>query len=741
VWDQVHLTSFAFYQTLRPKSTMQFNGRMMLLVAALFCSSVAASGGDAAAPSAVRKVVTLLEDMKSQVQKDAADDTAAYDKYACWCETNKKVKNEAVDDANKKITELEAVVEESAASQGQLKSEIEGLEADIAADKESLEEATAIRAKENEAFVAASDEMSEAIAALTEAVEVLSKVNLLQKKGHGVSSPKLRLQLLQVKDTLKNIHSKNGMFRNVMQKDFFDVMSVLGGSASGSFLGHGPVLAQQPKPKSEEELGKEAKPNDLTGLASGAKSYNSRSGEIYGLLKEMLEEFERDLAEAKATEAAALKMFNDLKASKLAEIAAAEAQIKAKSAELAAAIQAEAQAKEDIESTTKALTADEQFLLTLAENCKTADEEYASRVKARDEEITALTETITILTGDEARALFGKTLSFLQINKKAAVDSAARSRMMASAAKRLMRTARKSHNWLLASLVVRMKLDPFTKVKAMMDKMSADLKAEQQAEYEKNEYCLKVIDETEDSIKVATNEKKDLTTLKVKLEGDISMYTSEIATLEKQVADDEVALKVAGEERKAANMVYQQSVSDQRATIHVLTMAYDRLKVFYTASMVQVATPPPMGTGAYEKSGHGGSVLQMVADIIQDAKDDEIILVGDEQQSQKDYAKFAADTTASIEADKESILEKTKLLEKSEGLKAETEGSLLTNGEELSELESTLSAHHADCDWLMKYFDVRQTARTEEIEAIAEAKAILSGASFGEALEAGASAS
>jgi len=721
---------------------MQTMNKMMRFAVVVLCCSAALVAG-AAEPSAVRKVVTLLEDMKSQVTKDAKDDTVAYDKYACWCETNKGEKNEAVESAQNKIAELEALVEQSSATQAQLKSEIESLESDIASDKDSLEKATAIRAKENDAFTATSEEMNEAITALTEAVDVLSKVNLLQKKGHGASSPKLRLLLLQARDTLKGIHAKGGMFRSVMQKDLWDVMSTLGAGASSTFLSRGSALAQedQPKPKTAMEAGVEAKPNTLTGNTAGSKSYNSRSGEIYGLLKEMLGEFKRDLAEAEKTEADALKMFNDLKASKLAEIAAAEAAVDSKSAKLAAAVATEAQAKEDIESTTNSLTADEKFLLTLEENCKTADEEYAKRVKARDEEIVALSETLKILMGDEARALFGKTLSFLQINGQVVADSA-KSKMINSAMQRVMRTARKHGNWMLASLAVRMRLDSFTKVKAMMDKMLADLKKEQAAEYEKNEYCLSAIDKTEDSIKVATSEKEDLTALKVKLEGDMSMLDSEITTLKKEVSDMEISLKQAGEERKAENLVYQQSVSDQRATIHVLTMAYDRLKVFYepkgAASMAQVAqAPPPMGTGDYEKNAYGGGVLQMVATIIRDAKNDEILLVSDEQQSQADYAKFAADATASIESDKEQILEKTKQLESTSASKAETEASLLSNGEELSGLDETLTAHHADCDWVMKYFDVRQTARKEEMEAIAEAKAILSGANFGEALEAG----
>ena len=37
---------------------------------------------------------------------------------------------------------------------------------------------------------------------------------------------------------------------------------------------------------------------------------------------------------------------------------------------------------------------------------------------------------------------------------------------------------------------------------------------------------------------------------------------------------------------------------------------------------------------------------------------------------------------------------------------------------------------HLECDFTLKNFDISQTARMEEIEAIEQAKAVLSGADF-----------
>ena len=37
---------------------------------------------------------------------------------------------------------------------------------------------------------------------------------------------------------------------------------------------------------------------------------------------------------------------------------------------------------------------------------------------------------------------------------------------------------------------------------------------------------------------------------------------------------------------------------------------------------------------------------------------------------------------------------------------------------------------HAECDFLVKYFDVRKEARTGEIDSLVKAKAVLSGADY-----------
>ena len=54
---------------------------------------------------------------------------------------------------------------------------------------------------------------------------------------------------------------------------------------------------------------------------------------------------------------------------------------------------------------------------------------------------------------------------------------------------------------------------------------------------------------------------------------------------------------------------------------------------------------------------------------------------------------------------------------------------------ELEQLSNYNAQLHQSCDFVMKNFELRQTARDEEVEALKQSKAILSGVKFDEFLK------
>lgn len=671
-------------------------------------------------PSAIRKVITLIEAMKEQVDQDAADDLAAYERFACWCTTNDKAKAEAIAQAQARVEELGAVIEEASANSGALKTNVESLEREIAEDQEALAGATANREKESAAFQAENADAQETVGLLGEAVEVLSKVQLLQKGG-DVPISEARVALAQVQEKIRT--SPRSRFASVLQRDLFDMFGAMGDASPGL---RGAASFEQPLP---------GKPNELQGAAAGAKSYDARSGGILGMISQMRDQFAADLAAAQKQDAESEASYQALKAAKQGEIGAATGQKVRKESELADTMDAKAKAEEDRESTGKAVEADQKFFANLKTDCATQDESYKARSKVRSDEQAALAETLTILTEDSARELYEKTGTFLQLKSTSRALLKERRRAM----KKLARVAMKHKNFALMSLAARGGLDAFTEVKEAIDKMAAELQRQQKEEYEKREFCNKEIDRLEDEIKDGVIAQEDLGQKHQHLVNGLEALQRDIDTLKHEEEEMKMSLKQASENRKAESQLFQTAVMDQRATVNILHKAVKRLQSFYAPSGEakllqepgQAVAPKPETPKAYGKSAGAGGVLQLLAKVIEEAEVEEKELTVGEQHAQDSYASFVQNAAKTIEAGQAAISEKSALVAEAASEKAETEAAQLSTDESLSQLNDLLKAHHLDCDWLLKYFSVREKARTEELDAIADAKAVLSGADFG----------
>merc|ERR1719482_1849807 len=101
-----------------------------------------------------------------------------------------------------------------------------------------------------------------------------------------------------------------------------------------------------------------------------------------------------------------------------------------------------------------------------------------------------------------------------------------------------------------------------------------------------------------------------------------------------------------------------------------------------------------------------------------------------EEDAQQGYENFAKDTNDAIDEMVRSITSKTEFKAQCESDKVETEQSRDTSIGTLEELANGNTALHADCDYTLKNFDLRQTARGQEVEALKQALVFLSGGSF-----------
>merc|ERR1712125_85562 len=307
------------------------------------------------------------------------------------------------------------------------------------------------------------------------------------------------------------------------------------------------------------------------------------------------------------------------------------------------------------------------------------------------------------------------------------------------ASKLLKAVAQKLQSPRLATLAVRVRLDAFTRVKKAIDDMIAQLLQEKADEIKHKDFCVDEFNKNQLETDRKEREKQDLIAKIEDLEMTIEALTKAIDTLKAEIAEMQVQLKRAGEDREKENKEFQTTVADQRATAKLLKAALTILEDFYgKQALLQepAGPPPPAGFESYKKNQASGGVMGMMQQIIDDAKAMEAEAIRSEEDAQKAYEDFVKETNASIEAKSKDIVNKSETKAKAESDLVETKEAKEDTLLELEQLSNYNAELHQSCDFVMKNFDVRQTARDEEIEALKQAKAILSGAKFEEFLQA-----
>jgi hypothetical protein len=650
----------------------------------------------------VSKVIKLLHDMKAELEADAANDQSVYDKLVCWCKTNEKDKTTATGTANKQIDGLLSDIGRFTGKGAQLKAEIAQAEKEKAANEKALKEATAVREKESSEFNSDEKDMLQSLQALKNAVFVLSK--------HHESFLQLPVtKLAEVRTAAKHALKRADNLLPSQQKALH-------------------ALVQQPN--------------------ANAGSYQPASSQIFGILKQMKEEFESNLSTEQKTEQQAVEDFTALKKAKEYEIDASASQIKQKTQDAADAANKLAESKENLESTREALGADKQFLEELTLRCQQTDKDFELRTKARADEIAAVSEAIAILSDDDAQENFGKTLSFVQVDQRAA--QLARNR----GAEVLLAASRKTGSAALTSLAVRAKaaMNPktFQKVEGAIDDMVEELKKVQADEVVTKDKCVADLREVDKEIHLKNREIKEYTSFIEEADETVKQLEKEIEIHLVQVKEAEKQMKVASEEREAQNKEFQTAVTEQRAAQDVLKKALARLKAFYKEkslmqqptlvqemgfSLIQgkqtpgaAAPPPPPGFEKFEQNKGSSGVMMLIENVIEDAEKMEKDAMTAETDAQAAYVEFITNSNAAIKGDKDAVAMKTEQKTQTIADKETSEADRNAALKDAENLYKTKADLHQMCDFLIENFDVRQQARTEEMEALSQSKQLFHGA-------------
>jgi hypothetical protein len=647
----------------------------------------------------VMKVVRLLQDTKAQLEKELDDDKAVYELMTCWCNSNDQEKAAAIDAGKAKIAELESSMGADAAKISEAKAKRKETLDEVNADHKALSDATGMRMKENKEFQASETDYLEAISAAKNAIVVLGKHNPSLAQLRSAARTLLDARVSQMVTSARGV----GKARVEVLQSFLHNTQT-----ASSFL-----------------------------AIPGMQSYAPQSGQIFGILGQMKEDFEANLSEAQKSEAKAKSEFETLKAAKQDEMATGKKMIVDLDARIAEAQENFAQESKQLEDTQDQLAMDTEFLRSLKEKCATMDADYDKRVKDRLTEIDAVSDTIKILNSDESFEAFDKQKApvFLQTETN---QKELRQRAISA----LQRAARISGSPQVAMLAVSAQLDAFTKVKALIDKMVAELTTQQKDEVTKRDWCISELNSNKRDQTASYDKKASLEAQIADLTKTIEKLTKDIDASKAAVAESLNQMKRASETREAENADFQTTVSDHRVMSMILTKAIDRMKQVYALMQMQQPGAPHTQTSATHtdpgngpakfkdnaaKNAGGGRVVAMLEEVLADTRKTEDQAIASEQDSQSAYENFMKDSNKSVLKTTQSISDMTgaRASAKEELSMAKTDFSQTMT--ELEGLDQTNADLHKSCDFVLENFDARQAARSAEMDALREAKNILSG--------------
>merc|ERR1719451_16849 len=333
----------------------------------------------------------------------------------------------------------------------------------------------------------------------------------------------------------------------------------------------------------------------------------------------------------------------------------------------------------------------------------------------------------------------------------------------------------------LLEISLKAKKVDFSKVLAMIDGMEQVLQQEQKDDDAQKTFCDQDISKSE-------LEKKDTEEAVAASEAFIEETTAEsaataeeIAELQKEIKTLDKAVAEATEQRKEEHadfIVFQQQ---SNAALQLIDKAKNRLMKFYRPTMYKeapkqelteeekilaasgrsdmIATaapeyiagttqtvfaevrahshddgappPPPETWGAYQKKdGKSNGVMALMDMLMKELSDDLTTSENEEKTSQTDYERLMADSQATRSQNVASITDKESAKADMDTAIEQTKAKLDSQQTSLADIKQYILQLHANCDFLIENYDLRKSARENELASLANAKSVLSGADY-----------
>lgn len=689
-------------------------------VFALVAASLTVGNNASQEDRTLTKVIKVLQDMLAKSKKEGDDEREIYAKFKCFCDQNEQEKTDSVAELTQTISLLSSKIEELQGAIGALNADIAQLTKDIDANEKAQGDATGIRTRENEFYVKEKADMEQAIGQMNQAIDTLSEIGADQT-----------LSAAEGRDTGDSSQFMSGFKGKFLQASNSKVRQAL--EAVSGFL----TPAQS---KSVQSF-----------LQSGAPftgTYSSQSGQIIGILKSMRDTFKENLENAIQTEKQQLEAYDNLMATLTGAHTEMSGSRTKKQDEVGAKEEDLASKKTQLSEAKSQKENDEEYLAKLLDMCDVKVKQYNERKMMRANENAAVAEAIAILNSDEAFEAFGKTdatktgatgaTRFIQLGSRH-VRVHAQGSGLPQRVKDVLVQSKSPRVARIAGLIQASNV--FDTVLTEIDKMLGVIVKEGKADKENLDWCNSERTENDEQLSNRNNEidalNGDIDELDTTINDPTTGLKFQIKSTETGLAENVDAQKKQTEERRDANMAYQQDVKNLVAAQSILKKAVKVLNKYYDklakriaekegAELLQEDPDAPESWDTFKgQSSKGGDAVQMLQFILDESVKEEEQAHTDEEAAQGIYDDSMTDLKQKESADEKSLAELQTTLAKKEEELVMKHKELKATTKEKEAIETYLLKIKPGCDFITKNFDDREKNRLTETTALNKAKGLI----------------
>jgi len=647
-----------------------------------------ATGVSATGP--IAKVLSLLEDLKAKAEAEGEVEADQFKAHQSWCAKTSQSLEFQIQSSKNDAESFTATKEEATGDATAAGGEMEEQVTMVNDNSDKVSKARAVRKAENGEHVKVLAELDSSIAMLRRAISILSRVG---RGTPGASAAQVREALTQVAAGLAPVVS--AAFLDTTKKQIT------------SFLD-----------------------DDLPGGVPEGAAYESHSTSIIDTLSDLLAKAESQKQSELKEEMSKKHSFQMLEQQYETTIETARKSAAEKKGAMHAAKEAAASAQSSFLSSDALFKQNSKDLGDVQKTCTTTEQMFQSRVAGRQDELTAISKAIEILSGDKFTSAMANRLpsQFMQIATKTRKDTReALSAFLLNAANRL-------HSVGLAQLAARTRSggDPFGKVRQLISDMIDRLQKQGAEEGNHVANCRESKKQSE-----AKREKKSRRSNKVSVRLDqakasLATLTEQVGDLKGEVSEGQGNMAELSSLRNNERATYKKAEEELQEGQTQLTAAVQVLQDFYASksNLLQQSKPAfdgPLFSGEYKKgSDSAKGIIGLLEVTLSDISRQYSEAEQAEKQSESEFQKMSQEWKVSKASKESSIAAKTQEIASVKSALSQNSEDLTTVTKELDSIEKFLAELRKSCEYQPVSFEDRAKKREDEIASLQNALEILS---------------